>query len=413
MDTQASLRDNYVSCTEPVDPYHGNYVIISLSKPYCLHLPLKANHLTLTAGWESIGLYSSGSLSVYPAHWDDPSRNFIMPTHCVRTWSNASYWGNRHSLTPVARAAHYPEPQIGGTMYMYAYLLGMAIGQTLPTSYSQLDYTYATGDSYRAVSEQTRPCYAIQPSEYVFLNNDFVTYTNTPLVRIGGLNLTSYVVSFVYQKTIRMDAPCSSYLQVIIKPLVPYVDLSGCWLNPPANYLSYRYQDWDGYYELESKYGTAYTNGSAGEQLPLLPAIAKSINTDTRCFEVVLPVQLFTLSSVDSAFTFTLQDISHGTPPSGPNMEVVATRVRGTFWDSSASPTNAMNATQVHFEILEPTSVFHLSHAFADNLGNVNRPFYCTESDSLPTDPPTSAITCLLLSPRCGPGVWTNMPQTN
>lgn len=711
MDKQTPLRDNYVSCTEPVNPYHGNYVVVSLTKPYCLNLPSNVSSLwgIQSIGWDSIGLYSPGSLSAYPPQWKDLSRNFIMPTHCVRTWSNGSYWwnpsyyyDNYYALQPTSRAVQYPEPQIGDLMYMHAIMLGMAVYQMssdvsgLKYSYSQYNYTYPTGDSYNREEgvEFSRPLYDIEPSSYLFINDYLTSSFQTSLSKIAGMNLTSYVVSFHHPQpsTCTVGPPClTGFLDILIKPLVPYSDLSGCWLNPPANYISYMGQDWDGLYVLESKYGTQYHSGSSGEQLPVLPALKKSVSASTKCFDVVLPVQLYTLYPVNSSFTYSLHDVSNGAPSynapfsftyagvvesyvyngyvfyefvgddttqsgsftvfedmtvpvllvgggghggdvdsndpagggggggsvgvgslsfakdeiynfsvgsgafssssisipstlSGPsvnetalgggeggnatsswagqsggsgggagngsvggaaaggsgllmyysnsggasggpgesggggggasqvgasttsynggnggngytwingktyggggggggyfanggspgsggtggggdatntgnrgdaengtggggagatggysssaygggggggafviafpisgacNMEVVATRVRGTFWDDEGTPTSAGSASQVHFEILEPKQVFHLAHTFEESIGNANRPFYCTETNTLPIQSPASATTSLLFSPKCGPGIWTNLPQNS
>lgn len=420
MDKQTPLRDNYVSCTEPTNPYHGNYVLISMTKPYCLNLPYNINYLwqAQTPGWKNVGAQSPGSFSYQPASWADMSRNFIMPTHCVRTWSNGSYWWNpdfysrppHDTLSPLSRFSNYPEPQIASTMYMQAHLSCLGYQLYLPYRYSENDSNVPEGDSYHVgFTESSRPYWNHPPNEYKYLNPSFQTSPFYDVCGNAGFNLTSYAVEIHPTYLVRpalvpgIDCPYSSF-QVLLKPIVPYVDLSGCWLNPPTNYNNYKtYQDWDGRFSLETKYGN--------QQLSVLPAIRLDVRPACTSFTVVVPVQLYTMQPVGPNFTFTLQDVSSGAPAYGPNMEVVATTLRGTFWDANGEQTTGENAVSVHFEILSPSKLFNLSHTFIDNDGNRNRPFYCTETNSIPVIQPMQQFTStLLLSPKCGPGMWTNLP---
>ena len=428
MDKQTPLRDNYISCTEPVNPYHGDYVVISLSKPFCLNLPVNQSDLwsIQQPNWVSIGTTSPGSLSVKPPSWSDMSRNFIMPTHSVRTWSNGSYWWNPNhyisafhtNLTPLTRTAKYPEPQVGGTMYMQALLHSLGYMSGLPYSYSTYNpsYAFSNPDSYKTLSdiELTRPFWTLPPSEYQYINRFILDDNSQGMLRISGLNLTLFQVTTSPTMSIPCQSGNNNYLNITLKPLVPYSDLSGCFLNPPGNYEHYIiYQDWDGMYCLESSQGTPYTSGNSGEQIPMLPAISTSVRHNATCFKVTLPVQLYTLAEVGSNFTFSLADVSNGAPsyPTSqvPNMAVVATRLKGIFWDADGEPTTAENAESVHFVIDEPHSPFSLSHTFQESLGNQNRPVFCTESNSIPLGTYSSYMGSLLFAPKCGPGMWTDL----
>ena len=421
---QAPLRDTYISCTEPVNPYHGNYVVVSLTKPYCLNLPLTVDNLweIQTSSWHSIGSQSPGSLSFSAPSWADMSRNFIMPTYCVRTWSNTSYWWDpdyyytpMKGLNPLPRSSNYVEPQLGSIMYMQALLLCLGKKDTLPYRYSEYGVGVLNGDSYyyNASNDSTQPFWVQPPTEYSFLNENLPT----SLSRIAGFNLTCFAVEVTptyLSKPKLSSCPSTSMFRMTLKPIVPFADLSGCWLNPPMNYTNYmNHQDWDGRFTLETTNGTAFSLGSPEEQLSVLPAITVELTASAHCVDVILPLQLYTLVPVDSTFTFSLQDVSNGTPAYRVNTEVVATRVRGYFWDNDGDPTTAGNASSIHFEVANPTKVHKASHTFFEKNGNHNRPFYCTETDSIPILNSPQFASALMFVPQCGPGMWTNLPQNN
>lgn len=405
------LRDTYISCSEPIYPYHGNYVVVNLSRPHCLNIPNTVSSLwdVQVQGWQNVASPS----------WADPSRNFIMPTHCIRPWSNGNYWWNpamytTRTLQPITRTAAYGEPQLGSSMYMLSLLLGMTNYTGVSYQYSQYDNpTNYFGDSYRYNNvENSRPFYSPVPLIYQHINDSFVQPLTNALHHIAGFNLTIFDVEFTTLETI--INPCHSLgrtMELMIKTIVPRVDLSGCWLEPPSDYNAINSNDWNGLYPLETTNGTPYSNGSPGEQLTVLSAISTELDHCTQYFEVIVPVQLFTLQTVGSDFTFTLQDISNGTPTYGPNMEIVATRLRGIFWDAVGEPTTANHATYVHFEIIHPKGLLSIAHCFHDTHP-INRPLFCSETNALPLKRPHDVSTCLVISPRCGPGMWTNLPQS-
>ena len=403
MDKQTPLRDNYITCTEPVNPYHGNYVVVSLTKPYCLNLPPDISTL-----W---GVQAKRWKTSDPS-WSDASMHFIMPTHCVRTWSNSSYWWNPNhyflttslSIVPLPRVQKYFEPQLGATMYMYAHLLGMGNMVNLPYRYSLYGSGYATGDPYfTGGSEYSRPFWTNPPQHELYLNDQISASPLTSMKHIAGLNMTLFMVDI--SKNTMLTTACTSrtILVITLRPLVPYVDLSGCWLQPPDNYNDYDtyiQPDWDGLYPLQA---TAVS---------MLSPIVLEVGETCQHFDVVLPVQLYTLAPVGSGFTFTLQDVSNGSPAS-PSMEVVATRIRGYFWDDNGEVTEALYATGIHFELQENTSVFQMSHSFQEKTGRKVRPLYCSEVPMIAMTSTSDTTPSLLFSPRCGPGIWTNLPKNN
>lgn len=439
MDKQTPLRDNYISCTEPINPYHGNYVVVSLTKPFCLNLPLTKDDLWSVQQpyWKCIGATSPGSQSTSPPNWSDPSRNFVMPTHCVRTWSNCSSWWNPNhyisafhtNLAPLPRTSKYPEAQIGGQMYLEAMLAGLStdIRQgILPYRYSEYEssYTFSNPDSYRSYDEErTRPYWEIPPTEYQYLNRFISNNIQQGIGRAAGFNTTLFQMVTSLHRVPPCVYPNNHYLTITFKPLVPYSDLSGCFLNPPANYNDYIISaDWDGQYSLESSgWNTPHTSGAPGEQIAVLPAITTDIHSNTTCFRVTLPIQLYTLRQVDRYFTFSLKDISNGAPNylynqprddpiyAAPNMEVVATRIKGTFWDVHGEPTTVDNADSIHFEIDDKNSPVALLHTFEESMGNENRPVFCTQSSSLPLGEYENYTPSLLFTAKCGPGMWTDL----
>lgn len=435
MDKQTPLRDNYISCTEPINPYHGNYVVISLTKPFCLNLPLDKDNLWTVQqpSWRSIGASSPGSQSVTAPSWSDPSRNFVMPTHCVRTWGNCSFWWNPRyyinafhtNLTPLTRTTKYPEAQMGGQMYLEAVLAGLSadVNGSMPYNYSEYGtlYPFSNPDSYLTNgNEWTRPYWTLPPSEYQYLNRFLSDSPSSGIGRMAGFNMTLFQMVASLQSASPCEYATNHYLTLTLKPLIPYVDLSGCFLNPPGNYHDYTlYGDWDGKYSLESSgWSTPYTSGLPGEQIAVLPAISTDVNSNSTCFRVTLPVQLYTLRPVDKDFTFSLTDISNGAPSYNiyntqntlsVNMVVVATKVKGIFWDVHGEPTTADNADSIHFEIEDKNSPVSLLHTFEENVGDKDRPVFCTQTGSLPIGRYDQYTPSLLFTTKCGPGMWTDL----
>lgn len=446
---QIPLRDTYISCTEPVNPYHSNYVVVKLTKPYCLNIPATKTNLwdIQSPQWYNIGQVSPDSDNTYPPQWSDISRQFLMPTHGVRTWSNGSYWWNPNYynadyppiLTPVPRSSKYPEALPGDTLFLRSIINGMGRLDGLYAQYSEYPITSTPlGDSYFYGNDNhSFPYWSSLPSEYTYLNQ-WVTANGVDggsIPRVAGLNLTLFVVEAVVNSPPPTFGPLSStFMTLTIKPLVPWVDMSGCYLNPPGNYstspLYSEQADWDGLYEIVSSTGTPYFTNLYGDKIPILPAIQSEVSPKTKCFYVTLPVQLYTLTTVGgiqndrSGFTFSLVDVSDGGPQysdlSGgyiyANMEVVATKLRGTFLDVNGDPCLAQDADSIQFEIVDPIKVFNLSHTYEENTGGKNRPVYCTESGAIPIRRPDCGpwkySTSLLFSPKCGPGIWSNLPAT-
>ena len=453
---QIPLRDTYIACTEPVNPYHSNYVVVKLTKPYCLNIPATNTNLwdIQSPQWYNIGQVSPASENTYPPQWSDVSRQFLMPTHGVRTWSNGSYWWNPNyynadyppNLTPVSRSSKYPEALPGDTLFLRGIINGMGVLGGLYAQYSEYSIEQTTfGDSYyygNTYDRHSFPYWASLPSEYTHLN-DWVTLSaaapgddlNRGIPRVAGLNLTLFVVDAVVNSPPPTFGPMSSnFMTLTIKPLVPWVDLSGCYLNPPGNYstnpLYSEQADWDGLYEVVSTNGNPFYTAMGGDKTAVLPAIQSEISARTRCFYVTLPVQLYTLCTLhapqsgSSGFTFSLTDVSAGGPSYDDangdniyaNMEVVATKLKGTFLDINGDPCVAQDADSIQFEIVDPLKLFTLSHTYEENTGGKNRPIYCTESGALPIRRPDSGSwkysTSILFAPKCGPGIWTNLPST-
>lgn len=453
---QIPLRDTYIPCTEPIHPYHGNYVSISLTKPWILNLPMEINNLWQLQKpyWHVNTTLTEDSSFVTVPQWSDICRNFIMPTYCVRTWGNTGYWWNpTHydnlytfpGYSPVTRTARYPEAQIGDLMYMHALLMSLpstvyrANGNDVRLQYSQYDYNSGTvyGDFYNNNGrEYSIPSYTTIPSEYRSVNeivNHTLhnTYTNG-LGRIAGLNLTLFVVEAqIHLPTDpTLCPPNANYLSITLKPLVPYCDISGCYLYRPDNYdTNYMNQeDWDGTSLIETNNGAdpniPETWAETGIVESVLPPITAEFPSTQKCFYVFLPLQLYTATpcAPDFPFTFSLRDFERGSvhgPMSyvtrvGLNMVTVAVRLRGTFLNIEGEPCTAGEAESLQFEITHPENIFTLSHTYQTNRGGSNRPILCTETCSIPILKPGVALpvsTSLLFSPRCGPGMWTNLPR--
>ena len=446
---QLPLRDTYVSCSEPINPYHGNYVSVSLSKPWILNLPFVYNNLwdIQDPSWNVSGQLNASSTFVNFPQWSDICRNFIMPTYCVRTWGNGSYWWNPNhyydfstrQLIPLSRSATYPEAQMGDLMFMKALLMGMS-SFPMPSapSYSEYGYNDGTenGDFYKfsSGSEFTIPLYGNNsgvPFEYLYVNNTFYNATN-PLFQAGlgsvaGLNLTMFVIEPVVNLAITPFIT-PSYMSIYIRPLVPFSDLSGCFLKTPVNYSSYTEQyDWDGKFLLETTNGNnpndPNTWGGSGIVESILPAIKADFAASTCSFTVVLPVQLYTAipCAPYGTLTFSLGDVSGGSPKGTPqdisgaffgnNMVTVAVRVRGTFVDTNGCTATASTAEGIQFEVISPKNMFNISHSYHEKTCNNNRPIFCSESIPIPRSNPLPYSSSILFSPKCGPGMWTNLPK--
>jgi len=250
-------------------------------------------------------------------------------------------------------------------------------------------------------------------------------------------------------------------LTINIRPLVPYSDFWSGYLFPPQDWnTNYPqawggYQDWNGLYDLESVGGNNVVSASpysAGQRISVLPQITANISSKAKCFYVTLPLQLFTLADVNysgpsvnaevptarfdisanSTFTYTLNDVNAGAPiyydlsgsdASGnygniANTSVVAVQLKGVFLDAAGDPSSAADADSIQFSIFSPTSpqLFTLAHTYEAITGGNNRPIYCTETSSLPISTAPSPLevnyqTSLLFSPKCGPGIWSNLPS--
>ena len=453
---QTPLRDTYIPCTEPINPYHGNYVSINLTKPWILNLPKGLSNIwdTQDTYWAVNTQLTTGSAFNAVPQWSDICRNFIMPTYCVRTWSNGSYWSHSDDggFYPQPRTARYPEPQIGDRMFIRAMIAGMTmIDMVGGPRYSVHAYNSGSpyGDFYRDANngffqELNLPSYGVNtpvPNEYKWINDQITNlgnpnpFSNGGLARIGGFNLTLFVVeASVNQYTSPIQCvPTSAYLTVRFKPLMPFSDLSGCFLKPPSDYTNYRnQQDWNGLYLPETTSGSDPTNpstwGRSSTVESLLPPIEANFPASQKCFHVMLPIQLFTAipgGQFRTYLYFALNSFMSGSPEGpylseesiymGLDMVTVAVRLRGIFLDAEGEPCTAGEADSIHFEIVQPTSLFTLSHTYENNRGNSNRPILCNESASIPILKSTSSpqiSSSLLFAPKCGPGMWTNLPQT-
>lgn len=307
--------------------------------------------------------------------------------------------------------------------------------------------------------------------EDVALNN----YINYPggspvygLNHVAGFNQTLFVVD-AFVSSITPFKKCvlntQSFLTINIRPLVPYSDLFSGFLYPPQDYYSYTkinggYPDWNGNYDIESIGGTNIAGITLPyfpfQQISVLPQITANISPKAKCFFVTLPVQLYTLAQVGynspfdsvyagvtiaartdisgglNSFTFTLNDVNSGCPVyysvnnnaagitygNYANMSVAAITLKGTFKDVQDDPCAAVDADSIQFSIFSPTSpsLFSLSHTYEENTGGKNRPIYCTETGSIPIRKESSLLdlpyqTSLLFSPKCGPGIWSNLPS--
>lgn len=498
---QIPLRDTYISATEPVNPYHGNYVVINLTSPYTLLLePTYENLWQQQASIWSVSTLANtvaGTTYNLPApQWSDASRSFIVNTHTPRIWSNGSYWDSPSAypgvtVKNVGRSARYPEAQLGDSMFLRAILNGMGnlpTGATVGPRYATTAYgnnpgytwsagtTSPFGDPHWYAPGGSTGGYAFPTfggtgqagfigtlaPEDVALNN-YINYSGSGepvfgINHVGGFNQTLFVVdAFVNSVTPFKKCILNSqaFLTINIRPLVPYSDLFSGYLYPPSNWNAYPkinggYPDWDGQYDIESIGGNGVSLPyTSGQNISVLPQITANISPRAKCFYVTLPVQLFTLAQVNYgagaiagisgartdisggnySFTFTLNDVNGGVPGyynvggQSPqlnlaNMEVVAVNLKGVFKDVQDDPCSAVDADSIQFSIFSPTtpSLFSLSHTYEESTGGKNRPIYCTETGSIPIRKEGSPLdlpyqTSLLFSPKCGPGIWSNLPS--
>lgn len=498
---QIPLRDTYISATEPVNPYHGNYVVINLTSPYTLLLESGVTNLwsQQSSIWSVSTIANSvpgTSYAIGAPQWSDASRSFIVNTHTPRTWSNGSYWDspNAYALGAtfknVPRSARYPEAQLGDSMFLHAIQNGMGnlpTGATVGPRYATSAYANSSGltwtpnvnspfgDPHWYASSGVTGGYAFPTfggtaqstvigtlaPEDVALNN-YINFKGSGnpfgINHVAGFNQTLFVVD-AFVNSVTPFKKCilnsQSFLTINIRPLVPFSDLFSGYLYPPSNWNSYPkinggYPDWDGTYDIESVGGNNLFGitlpYSAKQNISVLPQITANISPRAKCFYVTLPVQLYTLAQVNYngsvvagvtgartdisggqySFTFTLNDVNGGVPGYYPdvsdnvnlaNMEVVAVQLKGVFKDVQDDPCSAVDADSIQFSIFSPTSpsLFSLSHTYEELTGGKNRPIYCTETGSIPIRKEGSPLdlpyqTSLLFSPKCGPGIWSNLP---
>lgn len=427
---QTSLRDTYISATEPVYPFYTNFVIIDLVNAG------SDGHVLNLGDAPTIG-DANGTIWKTPdgqQPWTSTTP-FYQNTHAVRVWSNTGFWYNDPShyatnpFVPHSRSRRVPEAQYGDALFMHALLNGMGYldydgpGLTVPAQLPQ-DPGFPTDllTQYNNLN-----CFADS------------TPPRTGIPFVGGLNLTlfnitarrivpptpppcppnpnvpckvpSCIANLAVTKIapVRISTPITPALIITIWPLVSGTNSNN--LPPPEN----QYPDWDGFYPLGD-----FTFGSVEP----LPTIQYEVNPKQKCFYVTLPVQLFTLTSVgtNTGLTFTSRDLK---PDAKPNVEVLAVKLKGTFVDETGvASVTAANAAGIRFEIVSPSrSPFNLTLSYQENHAVRNRPIYCFEAidgyEDEAVEPfiPIFDANCeplpfnpsLLFTPKCGPGIWTNL----
>lgn len=449
---QAPLRDTYISATEPVAPFDGNYVIINLDN---CNLDGHTLNLNLHADVESANDANGKYWNIVPEteHWRG---TYYQNTHCIRTWSNTSYFytnkptdpsGNCdvavHSRRYKAHKYKTPEAQLGDAMFMHAVLNGM--GSLSLDADNQVPWPLPLTPPNPAsnLTELVRSNY------YPYLNSQIDASGNTPgLAFIGGLNLSLF--NIVARKT---SSTVVSAVAPAVEPTIPYCIfsksaviqrqlearrslnyaltitiwplISGAQSRNPLPAAAYK--DWDG---KADTYPFFIQDPSLNSVKPL-PAIKAYVNGRQKCFYVWLPVQLYTLNHVggtNPALTFSKYDITQDASDNFVNMESIALKLKGTFKDETGANTViARDAKGIVFEIVSPNpSNFTLTHTYQENTASSNRPIYCFEkfdqyepsaqepyipifdsdvSEDVPCNP------SLLFTPTCGPGIWSNLVE--
>jgi hypothetical protein len=392
------LRDTYISATEPVYPYLSNFALINFSAPYCL------NKDSAIAKYNTLANYT-------PTSWGDGS-GYVVNTHCVRTWSNCSVWPDPSGayavdisssvIRPYGRTRRTREAQLGDSMYKRAILNGMGDGSgwgAVPTAANLKAHTPYSPLNYDVSSN---------------LNANGGSYARY----VAGFNMSLYVVDAVSMKNVNLACVGSSNQEVLEVSFYPLLNFQhtnqiyGCDWNP---------------FDTTSGYSWKFGSSELHAESYPLPAVTISVMNKQRCFHMWLPVLIYPIRAVNRYNNFTYDDTSGAFVKRSANnllatFETVLCKFKGTFLDSNGDPVSAANAESIQFEIVNPPNLFNLSHTYEAKVSlgaaryaaySSNRPIFCTETGSIPirayTDTTNPYYTSLLISPRCGAGMYTNV----
>jgi hypothetical protein len=400
-----SLRDTYISATEPVYPYLSNFAVINFKSPFCVNKELTINKYNTLANYT-------------PNAWYDGS-GYVVNTHCVRTWSNCSVWPDPSGayavdisssvIRPYGRTRRTREAQLGDSMYKRAILNGMGDGSGYG-AYPILS-NLSTHTPYSPLA------WDISSNTNTGVGSSFVRY-------VAGFNMSLYVVDAVSMKNVNLACVGSSNQEVMEVSFYPLLN----WQDPTNTTAPYTYgHDWNPF-DTTSGYFWDFGTNAAGKTYPL-PAVTISVMNKQRCFHMWLPVLIYPVRGVSSSMDFTVKDATTNVQAKAANtgstfvsFETILCKFKGSFLDQNGDPVSAANAESIQFEIVNPPNLFNLSHTYEAKLSlggaryaaySTNRPIFCTETGSIPirayTDTTNPYYTSLLISPRCGAGMWTNV----
>lgn len=477
------LRDTYIPATEPVPPFKSNTVIISVENVVCDPEYISGGLLWETGSSPAYtNLWTPNQQNAWTQEtvdggngWDTEGALFYVNTHGVRTFSNGKLFPDlcTKSLVPYSRSSNFPEAQIGDKLFIHALLNGM--GQT---------NIFDTEPVIQFTNDTICGGNLIQT-----INTSLTDPATTGLTSIYGFNLSAFRVQAFFSRYVGTppqpppDFPCPSFPYPWCTmgypptptpptpptppcPTLPWITIqifpliSGSYgqnFEGSVNCAQARpyvsFPDWDG--SAVGDTSPLYYVGDDGTIFIPLPSITRKLplkqKTSRRkkfCFYVWLPVQLYNLLPISgglsalNTFLFTSNDLVTYSAPErdvyAPNTAVLGVKLRGTLLDSQDVPwtpeSGEENPSAISFEIVDTASagntkasdLFYLKHTYQDTYTGQNRPFYCTESNSIPIftkiingvncstvicDPFATApfSTSLLFAPKCGPGIWSNL----
>lgn len=466
------LRDTYISATEPVWPFHSNFVLINLltcaeTTPAPNNIPGDVLNLqgksTLGAAntYRGIQIWKSPS---FGQEWNwNSKQTFYQNTHGVRTWSNTGFWYNpphyctdNATFVPHSRSRKCPEAQYGDALFLHALLNGMGYleyqGSTDYDTIVPAQLTSTTSGSVNNLRNQYKKFNDLADPASI---NPFALHG---LPNVAGLNLTLFNIRAVKTAAPGAAAPAPAATAGVgscdIPPCIPQCIVSSAGRaarfatrfgtpTQPALIITIwplisgtsantpQINDWDGVTEGEFANFVFANPDTAGIQP--LPTIQYRVHPRQKCFYVTLPVQLYTLTSVGPTapnITFTKQDILYNTEPTAakPTIEVLAVKLKGTFTDiTGLHNVTAAFAAGIKFEIVSPSRTqrcpVQLTLSYQENTAKTNRPIYCFEGveggypdEAIVPIIPVFDSTCtsvpfnpsLLFTPKCAPGIWTN-----